>query len=214
MRRRRAWAVDRQDRRLILRALGFVLLLAGVGCAFLGPIELYVFYLFSEGGRFFYEGFGFGSFMFGNIALQVAGYYLIGAVLIPLGYGHVQLRRWARSLALALLWTWVLLGLPLLIVLFFIWRRCRAFPWRVTRWAPLSPCRCWPSWACSWQTGGTFAAGPQRRDRPVYALERIPFKKANPTSATGRPCTRPSSQRCSGRSPRSGPRWSGSGANL
>jgi hypothetical protein len=42
--------------------------------------------LFSEGGSFSYEGFGFGSFMFGNIASQVIGYYLIAAVLIVVGY--------------------------------------------------------------------------------------------------------------------------------
>jgi len=112
--------MDHRDRRLVLAALGLVLLLAGVGCAFLGPVELYVFYLFSEGGRFYYDGFRFGSFMFGNIAVQVAGYYLAAAVLLPLGYGHVRLRRWVRPLTLALLWTWILLGLPLLIVLFFM----------------------------------------------------------------------------------------------
>jgi hypothetical protein len=112
--------MDHRDRRAVLVALGLVLLLAGAGCAFLGPVEVYVFYLFSEGGRFHYEGFRFGSFMFGNIALQVAGYYLAAAVLLPLGYGHVRLRRWVRPLALALLWTWVLLGLPLLVVLFFM----------------------------------------------------------------------------------------------
>lgn len=111
---------DHRDRRLILMALGLVLLLAGIGCAFLGPVELYVFYLFSEGGRFYFDGFRFGSFMFGNIALQVAGYYLVAALLIPLGYGHLRLRRWARPLALALLWTWLLLGVPLLVVLFFM----------------------------------------------------------------------------------------------
>lgn len=112
--------MDHRDRRLVLVALGLVLLLAGIGCAFLGPVELYVFYLFSEDGRFFYEGFRFGSFMFGNIAVQVAGYYLAGAVLVPLGYGHVRLRRWARPRALALLWTWSLLGVPLLVVLCFM----------------------------------------------------------------------------------------------
>jgi hypothetical protein len=112
--------MDHRDRRLVLVALGVVLLLAGIGCAFLGPVELYVFYLFSEGGRFYYEGFRFGSLMFGNIALQVAGYYLAAAVLVPLGYGHVRLRRWARPLALALLWTWSVLGVPLLCVLFFM----------------------------------------------------------------------------------------------
>jgi len=111
---------DHRDRRLVLMALGLVLLLAGIGCAFLGPVELYVFYLFSEGGRFYFEGFRFGSFMFGNIALQVAGYYLAAVLLVPLGYGHLRLRRWARSLALALLWTWLLLGVPLLAVVFFM----------------------------------------------------------------------------------------------
>jgi hypothetical protein len=101
--------------------------LAGIGCAFLGPVEMYVFYLFSEGGRFHYEGFRFGSFMFGNIAVQVAGYYLVAAVLLPLGYGHLRLRRWARPLALALLWAWCLLGLPLLVVLFFMTVSVKAF---------------------------------------------------------------------------------------
>ncbi|MBN1137302.1 MAG: hypothetical protein JXM73_12005 [Anaerolineae bacterium] len=116
-----------RDRRPVLVAVGLVLLLAGIACAFLGPIELYVFYLFSEGGRFYYEGFHFGSFMFGNIAVQVAGYYLAAAVLVSLGYGHVRLRRWARPLALALLWTWILLGLPLLIVLFFMTVSVKSF---------------------------------------------------------------------------------------
>jgi len=112
--------MEHRNCRFMLRALGIVLLSAGIGCAFLGPVELYVFYLFSEGGRFYFEGFRFGSFMFGNIAIQVLGYYLAAAVLIPLGYGHLRLRRWLRSLALALLWTWILLGVPLLIVLFFM----------------------------------------------------------------------------------------------
>jgi hypothetical protein len=111
---------DYRDRRLVLVALGLALIVGGIACASLGPIEMYVFYLFSEGGRFYFEGFRFGSFMFGNIALQVAAYYLAAALLIPLGYGHLRLRRWARSLAVALLWTWLLLGVPLLIILFFM----------------------------------------------------------------------------------------------
>jgi len=119
--------MDHRDRRLVLVALGLVLLLAGIGCAFLGPVELYVFYLFSEGGRFYYEGFRFGSFMFGNITVQVAGYYLAAAVLVPLGYGHVRLLRWARPLALALLWTWSLLGMPLLVALFFMTVSVKSF---------------------------------------------------------------------------------------
>jgi len=94
--------------------------LVGIAVGFLGPLEMYCFYLFSDGGRFHYEGFGWGSFMFGNIASQIIGYYLIAALSIPLGYGHLKLRRWARTLSLALLWSWLVVGAPLIVVVFFI----------------------------------------------------------------------------------------------
>jgi hypothetical protein len=77
---------------------------------------MHCFYLFPEGGRFHYEGFGFGSFMFGNIATQIIGYYVIAIVAIPLGYGHLKARRWARPLAVTLLWSWLVVGLPLAII--------------------------------------------------------------------------------------------------
>jgi hypothetical protein len=109
-----------RDRTFILRVIGALLLLVGGAVAFLGPLEMYCFYLFSEGGRFYYEGFGFGSFMFGNIACQIMGYYLIAATLIPLGYGHLRVRRWARPLALALLWFWIVAGVPLLVAFLFV----------------------------------------------------------------------------------------------
>ena len=51
--------------------IGAFLFLSGIAIGFLGPLEMYCFYLFSKGGRFSYEGFGFGSFMFGNIAMQI-----------------------------------------------------------------------------------------------------------------------------------------------
>jgi hypothetical protein len=107
------------DRRLILIAIGGVLLLIGSAAAVAGPVEMYCFTLFSEGGRFHYEGFGFGSFMFGNIACQIVGYYLVALVCVPLGYGHVRLRRWARPLALALLWFWIIMGIPLSLAFLF-----------------------------------------------------------------------------------------------
>jgi hypothetical protein len=102
-----------RDRGLILRALGGLMLLAGLGAALLGPVEMYVYTAFSEGGRFHYDGFGFGSFMFAYIAVQVVGYYAIAAILIPLGVGHLRLRRWAASLMQTLLWVWLVAGLPL-----------------------------------------------------------------------------------------------------
>jgi hypothetical protein len=105
-----------RDRSHILAVFGLGLLGAGLFAAFLGPLEMYCFYLFTEGGQFHYEGFGFGSFMFGNIASQIIGYYLIAAVLIPLGYGHLRLRLWARTLSVALLWFWLVVGVPLVIL--------------------------------------------------------------------------------------------------
>ena len=109
-----------KDRRWILVAIGGLLLLVGVMAALLGPAEMYCFYLFSEGGRFHYDGFGFGSFMFGNIAAQIIGYYLIAIVCIPLGYGHLRVRRWARTLSLTLLGFWLVAGVPLLLLFLFI----------------------------------------------------------------------------------------------
>jgi len=108
-----------KDHRIILFIIGGLLLVGGVAVGFFGPLEMYCFYLFSEGGRFSYEGFGFGSFMFGNIAAQIIGYYLIAAVCVPLGYGHVTVRRWARKLTLTLLWFWVIFGIPLIVVFLF-----------------------------------------------------------------------------------------------
>jgi len=111
---------DYRDRSPVLVAIGILLLLIGVVAAFFGPLEMYCFYLFSEGGRFHYEGFGFGSFMFGNIACQIMGYYLIAVVLIPLGYGYIRMRRWARTLSLTLLWAWLVVGMPLSIIFLFM----------------------------------------------------------------------------------------------
>lgn len=94
--------------------------MVGVFAALVGPLEIYTYYLFSSGGRFHYDGFDFGSLMFGNITIQVIGYYLIALVCIPLGYGHLKLRNWSRIIALILLWDWLVLGLPLSIILFFM----------------------------------------------------------------------------------------------
>jgi len=110
-----------RDRSPILYLMGTPLLLAGLVAAFYGPLEMYCFYLFGEGGRFAYPGFRFGSFMYANLAAQIAGYYTIAAVLIPLGYGHLARRRWVRQLALALLGFWRLLGLPLSLVFLLVW---------------------------------------------------------------------------------------------
>ena len=109
-----------RDRTVHIAGIGVILLSIGIPIALLGPAEMYCFTLFSEGGPFHYQGFGFGSFMFGNIASQIAGYYLIAALLIPLGYGHLKARRWARRLSVTLLWAWLVVGAPLVILVFFV----------------------------------------------------------------------------------------------
>jgi hypothetical protein len=105
--------MDYKDRTRVINLIGIPILLIGLLAIGLGPAELYCFYLFSEGGPFHYPGFGFGSFMFGNIAIQIVGYYVIAAVFIPLGYGHLKCRRWTRPLVIALLYAWLVVGAPL-----------------------------------------------------------------------------------------------------
>lgn len=112
--------MEYKNRAGLLVLIGIPLLLAGVGLAFLGPLEMYCFYFFVEGGRFAYPGFGFGSFMFGFVAAQIVSYYLLAAVLIPLGYGHLRLRRWVRPLVLAVLWTWLVIGIPMALAFLFV----------------------------------------------------------------------------------------------
>jgi hypothetical protein len=110
-----------KDRSFLIRGFGLLLLLAGFAAAVFGPVEFYAFYLFSEGGRFHYPGFGFGSFMFGLIAVQIMGYYVIALICLPLGFGHLQVRRWVRKATLTLLWSWLILGIPLLVAFLVMW---------------------------------------------------------------------------------------------
>lgn len=105
-----------KDRRKILYAIGVILLAIGITCIFIAPMEVVCFYFFIEGGRFHFDGFNFGSLMFSFIAVQIIGYYIIAAVSIPLGYGHLKLKLWVKRLSLALLWFWIIVGMPLTIL--------------------------------------------------------------------------------------------------
>jgi len=107
-------------RAIAVRLMGAAILCLGLFAAFLAPLEMYCFYLFSEGGPFHYDGFAFGSFMFGNLATQILGYYFFAAVLIPVGYGNLALKGWARHLTLALVRFWIVAGLPLILAFFFV----------------------------------------------------------------------------------------------
>jgi hypothetical protein len=96
----------------LIRIIGTGFLMVGVICAFLGPAETHAITFFQAGGRFDYSGFGFGSLMFANIFVQIAGYYVLVALCVPLGYGHLKLRWWAHSAVVTLIIAWLLVGLP------------------------------------------------------------------------------------------------------
>ena len=108
------------DLRPIFKTAGILLMLCGAIVLFIGIIEIYCYYLFSKGGQFYYQGFGFGSFMFANLTFQIWGYYGIAAVLLFLGYAHFTPRLWVRNLMLALINVWWIVGIPMLIIFFLI----------------------------------------------------------------------------------------------
>jgi hypothetical protein len=57
--------------------------------------------------------------MFANIATQILGYYLIAAVLVPIGYGHLKARRWVIPMSLGVLRAWLIVGIPVALVALF-----------------------------------------------------------------------------------------------
>jgi hypothetical protein len=105
---------------LILKIIGILSLLIGSISTLISPLEIYCYYLFSKGGRFHYEGFGMGSFMFAFITFQIIGYYLIAIIFLILGYGHVKLKSWIKKYAIILLKTWLVIGLPLIIAVILL----------------------------------------------------------------------------------------------
>lgn len=96
---------------VVCRINAVAMILVGLIAAFYGPYELFVIYLFSEGGRFYYKGFGYGSLWFAALLLQIIAYYGIAAVLLPLGFGHLKFRRWALTLTQLFLWFWLGAGI-------------------------------------------------------------------------------------------------------
>jgi hypothetical protein len=93
--------------------IGSILIIVSLVAAYYGPLEIFVFYLFSEGGRFHYEGFGVGSFWFAALVVQNMGYYIVAALCLPIGIGHLKLRRWSLTLTRLYLWFWLGSGLLL-----------------------------------------------------------------------------------------------------
>ena len=103
--------------RLLLVGLGLLELATGLVAGFCGPLEIYVFHLFSDGGTFAYPGFGVGSLWFTALVAHNLGYYLLATALLPLGYATLRRRAWARRATLVLAWLWLLLGIWAMILL-------------------------------------------------------------------------------------------------
>ncbi len=58
--------------------------------------------------------------MFGSIARQVTVHCVAAILLIPLRYGHLKVRRWAKTFSLTLLWFWLVVRAPLVAVFFLM----------------------------------------------------------------------------------------------
>jgi len=99
--------------------IGYLLLLLGILLFVIVQFELFTFYQFSVGGKFHFEGFGFGSFMFGFITLQVVMYSFIGTIFIIIGYGHIKHYSWTPPITIAFLISWEIVGLPISIIFVF-----------------------------------------------------------------------------------------------
>ena len=110
--------LNKDKANLLIKILGIFQLTIGLLSLGIAPLEIYSFYLFSEGERFYYEGFGVGSFLYGLIFAQIIAYYFIAFIFIPIGYGHLKLKVWALKLSKSCIWFWILFGLP--IMMFFL----------------------------------------------------------------------------------------------
>lgn len=100
---------------LLIKILGILQLAIGLFSLGIAPLEIYSYYLISEGGRFYYDGFKIGSFLYGLIFAQIIGYYFIAFIFITIGYGHLKLKVWALKLSKSCIWLWIIAGLPIMI---------------------------------------------------------------------------------------------------
>lgn len=113
---------------MMLYGIGIISLIIGAVSAVIAPLEFYCYYFFFEGGRFHYDGFGMGSFMFAFITFQIFAYYLIAVVFLGLGYGHLRMKRWIRIFSIILLKIWLVTGLPIIIAVILFISMTKALP--------------------------------------------------------------------------------------
>jgi hypothetical protein len=110
--------LNKEKASFIIKLLGVIQLTIGLFSLGIAPLEIYSFYLFSEGGRFYYEGFGPGSFLYALIFAQIIGYYFIAFLFISIGYGHLKLKLWVVKISKSCIWFWIIFGIPIMLFFF------------------------------------------------------------------------------------------------
>lgn len=106
-------------RKILIRITGILFLAVGLISLFIFPAEFTSFYAFTEGGKFHYEGFAFGSLMFAFIISNAMAYFTFAVFCIPLGMGNLKLKKWGLNLSLACLKTISIIGMTLMIAFLF-----------------------------------------------------------------------------------------------
>ncbi len=75
----------------IIKILGILQLAIGLFSLVLAPLEIYSFYLFTKGGRFYYEDFGIGSFLLLGFVGLVASIPFVSVIPVIIGFSVASL---------------------------------------------------------------------------------------------------------------------------
>lgn len=108
------------ERKIAIHILGIVELSLTIFAVYAFVSEFRAFSLFSLGGRFAIDGFGFGSFMFGVIVLSAVIYGFTSVIALALAIGNLTIKKWSIRLHLILLLFCVGLGIILIVGLLSI----------------------------------------------------------------------------------------------
>lgn len=111
-----------KTRLLLIRIAGVLFLVTGLVSLFAFPAEFTSFYAFSNGGAFYYEGFGFGSIMFAVILTSALIYAAIALICIPVGIGNIKSTYLGYRLSCILLIAIIVIGISTVICIGFSFR--------------------------------------------------------------------------------------------
>jgi hypothetical protein len=104
--------IDHKDRSTGLIVFGVLTILLGCACALLAPLMLFGQIMSAKAT---------GTPLNLSALLPVASVYgLLAVALVWLGIGSLKARRWARALLLILSWSWLVMGIVMLIAMAFL----------------------------------------------------------------------------------------------